>query len=52
MSKHTRRAERLSEAYDRATDHSHDAREQARWLEQIEAALEEPNATQLGGSPL
>jgi hypothetical protein len=52
VSKHTDRAERLSEAYDRATDHSHDPAEQARWTERIDAALADGEATRLEGLPL
>jgi len=52
VSKHTRRAERLSEAYDAATDHSHDADQQQRWLEKIRAALADAAATELAGFPL
>ena len=52
VSKHTDRAERLSEAYDRATDHSHDPAEQARWTERIDRALADGEATRLEGLPL
>jgi len=52
VAKHTARAERLSETYDRQTDHSHDGTAQERWTAQIRAALAAGEAAQLEGRPL
>jgi Bacterial protein of unknown function (DUF922) len=52
VAKHTARAQRLSEAYDEATRHSHDAAEQARWLDRIQAALRDAHVGEVEGLPL
>jgi uncharacterized protein DUF922 len=52
VDKHTERAERLSETYDRETDRSRNPRAQERWNRMIEAALGEPSARELDGRPL
>ena len=52
VSKHTARAARLSEAYDRKTEHGNDATEQELWIERIRAALEETDPAGLEGLPL
>jgi len=52
VSKHTARSERLSEAYDRDTDHSRDRRQQARWNDVIRAVLRDPTPTEIAGLPL
>jgi len=52
VTEHTSRARRLSEAYDRQTDHSRDEEAQARWNGLIAAALSAPEVTRLAGLPL
>ena len=52
VAEHTERAERLSERYDRETDHSHDAKAQAQWSEMIAAALDSPAVSKIAGMPL
>jgi predicted secreted Zn-dependent protease len=52
VGKHTARAQRSSEEYDRQTAHSHDATAQARWTERIRAALEDPGTSALEGLAL
>jgi hypothetical protein len=52
VARHTARAERLSEAYDHATDRSRDARAQARWSEEIESAMRAPAPTEIAALPL
>ena len=52
VSKHTARAARLSEVYDRKTQHGSEPTEQERWIERIRAALEDPGPAGLQGWPL
>ncbi len=52
VDKHTSRAERVSEEYDRQTDRSRDPAAQRRWNQRIAAALREPTATRIAGLPL
>ena len=52
VDKHTERAARLSELYDRQTNHSRDSTEQAHWNLLIADALEDRTPTELAGMPL
>jgi hypothetical protein len=52
IDRHTNRAKDLSEAYDRETDRSRDPATQARWTEQIAAAMSDPRSAVLAGLPL
>ena len=52
VAKHTERAARSSEAYDRETDHGRSLSEQARWSASIVAALTAETAGELLGMPL
>ena len=52
VSKHTARGQRVSDAYDRATAHSHAEFAQGQWQGRIERALRAPAADELEGLPL
>jgi hypothetical protein len=52
VAKHTERAARASEAYDRGTDHGRSPDEQTRWSERIASALTAGNVEELAGMPL
>jgi hypothetical protein len=52
VAEHTRRAERLSDFYDRETDHSHDAHRQAAWNGTLADALALPAVAKIAGLPL
>ena len=52
VTNHTERATRLSEAYDRATDHGRNLAAQARWSGRIAEALGVAVVDELEGMPL
>ncbi|MBI2963860.1 MAG: DUF922 domain-containing protein [Deltaproteobacteria bacterium] len=52
VAKHTERAERLSEEYDRQTDRSRDPAAQRWWNERIAAALRDSTITRIAGLAL
>jgi len=52
VDEHTKRAARLSQAYDRRTDHGRNLAAQARWGERIAAALAVESVDDLDGMPL
>jgi hypothetical protein len=52
VEEHTKRAARLSQAYDRQTDHGRNLAAQASWGERIAAALAVASVDELDGMPL
>ena len=52
VDEHTKRAARLSQAYDRGTDHGRNLAAQARWGERIAGALAVESVDELDGMPL